>query len=143
VLTRPPFTDGAAQHHEGFSMYDTNTRVHDCWDFDLTPGAKVPPQSRAAPAAFTTVGRCSSNWPRPRRADGERHQALRGPEQRPGAQPTAADPTAACSARARRGARAGNVLPQRIPMGIHFILARWYFGGGAKTSSVQCEFGVC
>ena len=34
------FFDFTTKHHEGFSMYDTNTRVHDCWDFDLTPGAK-------------------------------------------------------------------------------------------------------
>ena len=35
------FFDFTTKHHEGFSMYDTNTRVHDCWDFDLTPGAKT------------------------------------------------------------------------------------------------------
>lgn len=34
------FFDFTTKHHEGFSMYDTNTRVHDCWDFDLSPGAK-------------------------------------------------------------------------------------------------------
>ena len=33
------FFDFTTKHHEGFSMYDTNTRVHDCWDFDVTPGA--------------------------------------------------------------------------------------------------------
>jgi alpha-L-fucosidase len=35
------FFDFTTKHHEGFSMYDTATRVHDCWDLDLTPGAKT------------------------------------------------------------------------------------------------------
>lgn len=34
------YFDFTTKHHEGFSMYDTSTRVHDCWDFDLSPGAK-------------------------------------------------------------------------------------------------------
>jgi alpha-L-fucosidase len=34
------FFDFTTKHHEGFSMYDTATRVHDCWDLDLTEGAK-------------------------------------------------------------------------------------------------------
>ena len=53
-----PCLQFTTKHHEGFSMYDTNTRVHDCWDFDLTPGAKhvkgikacVPPPPGSQPS---------------------------------------------------------------------------------------------
>ena len=28
------FFDFTTKHHEGFSMYDTQTRLHECWQFD-------------------------------------------------------------------------------------------------------------
>jgi len=32
------FFDFTTKHHEGFSMYDTKTRVHDCWEFSEHDG---------------------------------------------------------------------------------------------------------
>jgi hypothetical protein len=59
------FFDFTTKHHEGFSMYDTKTRVHDCWDFDLTPGAKtvkgiVPCNSSSTPVTFTMTAHTKS-----------------------------------------------------------------------------------
>jgi alpha-L-fucosidase len=42
VLQGIKFFDFTLKHHEGFSMYDTNTDVHDCWDL-TGPTATIKP----------------------------------------------------------------------------------------------------
>eukprot|EP00039_Didymoeca_costata_P008862 m.117835 g.117835 ORF g.117835 m.117835 type:complete len:495 (+) comp14261_c0_seq8:149-1633(+) len=49
------FFDFTTKHHEGFSMYDTNTLVHNCWDLSKTPAAVVdcdPPHPYSSMEAF-------------------------------------------------------------------------------------------
>eukprot|EP00038_Savillea_parva_P029182 m.69359 g.69359 ORF g.69359 m.69359 type:complete len:549 (-) comp8577_c0_seq1:122-1768(-) len=42
------FFDFTLKHHEGFSMFDTNTDVHDCWNLD-GPNAAIEPCCSSGP----------------------------------------------------------------------------------------------
>jgi len=49
------FFDFTTKHHEGFSMYDTDTVVHDCWGFDHGKFAGVAPCGPNGSRAFSST----------------------------------------------------------------------------------------